>query len=152
MSIWKRAGKLLLKPLPEGRLSLYFALASCVLAFAALFYAGRIFDLQRRDALLFELAGRYQQFERALLLAGCLHPNPAGQVHQDIEDLRRVSDRLSTTLMLKRDATLGQLLDARDDVLTIGTRLVISIDRETMRMRSGASGSDRQRLAIDCGA
>ena len=151
VSIFKSLRNVLLKPLPEGRLSLYFALGSFVLAFAALFYAGRIFDLQRRDALLFELASQHQQFERALLLATCLHPIAGGQARQDLEDLRKVSDRLRAILMLKREATLGQLLHARDEVLTVGTSLAIAIERENMNVRSRAALSDLPRIDVVCG-
>ena len=98
---WSRIRALLVWRLPPERLSLYFGLASCVFALLALLYAGRIFELQRRDALLFELERRYQEYERLLVSAECLNgtDNDKATTIDDVRSLGDVSAHLRALLL-----------------------------------------------------
>jgi hypothetical protein len=150
--IFARAREIFIRPLPPERLNLYFALASCVLALAALFYAGRVFELQRRDALLFELERRYQEYQRLLLAADCLAQNGPGSLENsdDVKNLCDVCTRLRAVLWRKREATLDELLGARDDVLTVGSAAAVGLQRNLMNERSKLEADALERLSRSC--
>jgi hypothetical protein len=145
-----RVRRMLVEPLPEGRMGLYFGLGSLVLAIAALYYAGRIFELQRRDAMLFELENRYQEYEQALLTLECFNqhgPIPAGD---EEKQLRAVADVLRALLLRKDNPPLRELLDVRDEVLTTGSGLLVRVKRRTTDLRRSLLSQDTPNVLATC--
>ena len=126
-----RIRRVFLLPLQQERLNLYIALGSCVLAVLALYSAVRIFELQRRDALLFELERRYQEYEQLILSAESVGLTAS----HDIDSLHRISGRLRTILRAKGQATLDDLLTGRDAVLTDGSVALLSLKRHLVRLQ-----------------
>src|SRR5262245_7521991 len=101
-SVIAKARKIFLKPLPGERVGMYVAVGSCVLALVALVYAVRIYELQRRDALLFELERHYQDYERLLMTADCIRGvRPRSIESRDLETLRHLTGDLRNVLMRK---------------------------------------------------
>jgi hypothetical protein len=156
-NFWKNLRDALFSPLPKVKLSLYFALASCVLTFAGLLYAGQIFNLQRRDTLLFELERRHQEYERLLLVVGCLaqhgaDPHKHVDANEDAKKLHAVSGRLLRLLERRGNASLGDLLDARDEALTTGSRLVLALTTKVTNARTELTRAGLGSLAEACGS
>jgi len=86
---------------------------------------------------MFELEERYQQYERLVLSAECLRQSTPSMAlnDNDVDILRRLSARLRATLLRRREASLGELLDVRDEVLTVGSGAAVGVMRHFMNVR-----------------
>ena len=130
-AILMKSREILLWRLSRAQVLAYLSLASTVLAFAALYMTGRVFSLERRDALLFEFERRQQEYEGLLIATDCFTEHVPGTRAPDdeIKALRALSRRLRATFMEKGDASLSELVDVRNDVLTVGSDSVMKLRR-----------------------
>jgi hypothetical protein len=116
-------------------------------------YTGRAFQLERRDSLLFELEHHYQDYEHLLLSAECFirnAPSVNAKVH-DMDRLRQLSNRLRADLLRKGEAPLGELLDARDEVLTVGSEAAVGLARHLINERARLEIDTLERVIRTCG-
>lgn len=146
-----RLREVFLRPLPEARVNIYIALASMAFAFIALYYAGRTFELQRRDGLVFELSRRLEDYEHLAALTDCQGTVTAAQVTGDVAKLRDVVGHIRIVLAKKREAKLFELLDIRDRVVTEGTGLMVTLTRDGMAHRAQMAEGVVARVAQRCG-
>jgi len=147
-----RVRALFVNPLPKAKVNLYVALASGALALIALIFTGRVFQLERRDALLFELEHHYQDYEQLLLTAECFIQNaPTVKARaNEMDRLRQLNGRLRADLLRRSEATLGELLDTRDEVLTVGSEAAVGLARRLMNERSKLDTDGLERVVRAC--
>ena len=148
--VWNRIRVFLLRPLPKTKLNAYVAIASCIFGFLALFYAGRTFQLQRRDSLLFELERRYEQEQRLLLSTECFVQNAHAVGTDAMEKLRQVSSRRREVLSRRAAATMNELLDAHQRSLE-DSDAASAVSRYLMNERVKLEIGELERLNLACG-
>lgn len=138
---------------PKAKLSLYVALASCVLTFFTLFAAGAVFEVQRTDVLLFELERRYREYDYLIASIECVNSRASvpDRSADDIKRLRDVRADLRDALSSRGAMTLDELTHLRDEVLSDASEAAARLARDILNERSNLDGDRLDKMIRVCG-